>query len=363
MIKTMNEFKVQRICMLMEPEPGNELEVEGVLNPAAVRGQDGELYLFPRLVAKGNFSRIGIAKVKFNESGDPIGVERLGIAIEPTESYELRPGGGGCEDPRISFVKPLGHYVMTYVAFGPNGPRIAVARSNDLINWEKRGLATFDPYKNLEFQGIDNKDSAVFPELILSPEKDMKYAILHRPLFPGTRPEDLAKAPDEREMDDRKESIWISYRPIDDANHTVIQSSRFTSHFHLALPQFDWEKLKIGCGAPPVMTKLGWMLIYHGVSKADVEGDDEKKKLTYSAGVMILSKDNPCEIIYRSADPIMKPELAQEAVGLVANVVFPTGIDRRDDIGMPDRFDIYYGMADDRIGVARLDIPDELPAK
>ena len=33
--------------MLMEPEPGNELEVEGVLNPAAVRGKDGELYLFP----------------------------------------------------------------------------------------------------------------------------------------------------------------------------------------------------------------------------------------------------------------------------------------------------------------------------
>jgi beta-1,2-mannobiose phosphorylase / 1,2-beta-oligomannan phosphorylase len=41
--------------------------------------------------------------------------------------------------------------------------------------------------------------------------------------------------------------------------------------------------------------------------------------------------------------------------------VFPTGIDRRDDIGSPDRFDIYYGMADNRIGVARLDLPDLLP--
>ncbi len=28
---------------------------------------------------------------------------------------------------------------------------------------------------------------------------------------------------------------------------------------------------------------------------------------------------------------------------------------------MPDRFDIYYGMADDRIGVARLDVPERLP--
>ena len=38
----------------MEPEPGNPHEVEGVLNPAAIRGPDGKLYLFPRLVAKGN---------------------------------------------------------------------------------------------------------------------------------------------------------------------------------------------------------------------------------------------------------------------------------------------------------------------
>jgi predicted GH43/DUF377 family glycosyl hydrolase len=41
--------------------------------------------------------------------------------------------------------------------------------------------------------------------------------------------------------------------------------------------------------------------------------------------------------------------------------VFPTGIDRRDDLGSPDRFDVYYGMADNRIGVARLDMPDFLP--
>ena len=43
------------------------------------------------------------------------------------------------------------------------------------------------------------------------------------------------------------------------------------------------------------------------------------------------------------------------------NVVFPTAIDRRDDLGLPGRFDVYYGMADSRIGVARLDLPDHLP--
>ena len=31
------------------------------------------------------------------------------------------------------------------------------------------------------------------------------------------------------------------------------------------------------------------------------------------------------------------------------------------DLGLPDRFDVYYGMADDRIGVARLDVPECLP--
>ena len=91
----------------MEPEPGNPQEIEGVLNPAAARGPDGELYLFPRLVAQGNYSRIGIARVRFNEAGDPAGIERLGIALEPEADYERRPdGGGGCEDPRITFVEP-----------------------------------------------------------------------------------------------------------------------------------------------------------------------------------------------------------------------------------------------------------------
>ena len=101
-------FQLQRLGLVMEPQPGNPLEVEGVLNPAAARGLDGQLYLFPRLVASGNYSRIGIARVQFNEAGDPVGVERLGIALEPEEDYEKRPNvSGGCEDPRITSVEPL----------------------------------------------------------------------------------------------------------------------------------------------------------------------------------------------------------------------------------------------------------------
>src|SRR5271166_338956 len=140
----MSGFQLQRLGLVMEPEPGNPQEVEGVLNPAAARGPDGELYLFPRLVARGNYSRIGIARVRFNATGDPIGAERLGIALAPAVEYERRSdGSGGCEDPRITYVEPLRHYLMTYTAFSPHGPRIALAVSEDVFHWQRLGLATF----------------------------------------------------------------------------------------------------------------------------------------------------------------------------------------------------------------------------
>jgi hypothetical protein len=84
----MSGFELQRLGVLMEPQLGDPHEAEGVLNPAAARGPDGALYLFPRLVALGNYSRIGIARVRFNAAGDPEGVERLGIALEPETDYE-----------------------------------------------------------------------------------------------------------------------------------------------------------------------------------------------------------------------------------------------------------------------------------
>ena len=76
----MSGMRLRRLGLVMEPEPGNPQESEGVLNPGAARGPDGQLYLFPRLVARGNYSRIGIARVLFDQAGDPSGVERLGIA-------------------------------------------------------------------------------------------------------------------------------------------------------------------------------------------------------------------------------------------------------------------------------------------
>jgi predicted GH43/DUF377 family glycosyl hydrolase len=349
----------------MEPEPNNPLEAEGVLNPAAVRGPDGQLYLFPRMVAKGNYSRIGIARVQFNAAGDPTGVERLGIALEPEAEYERLPnGGGGCEDPRISFVVPLQRYVMTYTALSLKGPRIALAISEDLFHWRRLGLATFAPYKGIEFDGIDNKDAAVFPVAIPDPSGQPALAILHRPLFPGTRPEEKACHPASRPVDLHRESIWISYRPVTTDGNNPYQLCHFTSHHRLAGPVAPWERLKIGVGAPPILTRHGWLIVYHGVSgklTPTAEPGTDGRNLRYSAGLMVLAERQPRVIYYRSPQPVLTADLPQERQGIVANVVFPTGIDRRDDLGLPDRFDIYYGMADDRIGVARLDVPENLP--
>lgn len=361
-------IKLQRLGVIMKPEKGNGNETEGVLNPAAVRGPDGALYLFPRLVAKGNYSRIGIAKVLFNDAGDPVGVERLGIALEPEADYEKRPdGGGGCEDARVTFVVPLQRYIMTYTAFSPAGPRIALAQSTDLLHWKRLGLAHFAPYKLIDFNGINNKDACMFPLPVSSPHQHTAaMAMLHRPLFYSTSPEETKHKPVNRRIGDHHECIWISYchinqeRPKPGYLPKADQLPTFVSNQPLALPVEPWEKLKIGAGTPPVLSKHGWLIIYHGVSNLQPVSDNSHQ-LSYSAGIMILDKENPQKILHRSRHPVLSPDLPEERVGIIDNVVFPTGIDRRDDLGQPNRFDVYYGMADNRIGVARLDLPEQMP--
>lgn len=344
----------------MEPDAGNPLEAEGVLNPGAARGLDRHLYLFPRLVARGNYSRIGIARVRFNDIGDPSGVERLGVVLEPEADYERRPDGGGCEDPRITFLAHLRRYVMTYTAFGPRGPRIALAVSEDLFRWQKVGLATFRSYDGLDFNGVDNKDALVFPVPIPDPHGQSAMAIIHRPLFSGTHPHETARQPRPRPLDLHRESIWISYCPTAMQGCEPHQLCHFDSHHRLAAPVASWERLKIGGGAPPIQTPHGWLVLYHGISQAE-GATGQAHKLQYSAGVFVLSEMDPRVIRYRSQQPVLTPELPEECADIVANVVFPTAIDRRADLGAPNRFDVYYGMADSRIGVVRLDLPTQLP--
>lgn len=311
--------------LLMEPQAGNSLECEGTLNPAVARGPDGHLYLFPRLVSAGNFSRIGICRVLFNVLEEPCAVERLGIALQPEADYECK----GCEEPRISFVQPLRKFLMSYTALSARGPRIALAESEDLLSWRRLGLAGFRSEQDRDWDKVPNKDAALFPSTVLDPDGEPALAMLHRPTF-------SLKAAE-------PESIWISYRSLEAGWND------FRAHTRLAGPMAEWEEVKIGSGTPPVLTPHGWLLIYHGVRHDRLP----TKKFIYSAGLMLLSRQDPRSLLYRSPEPVLAPLLPLERFGTVENVVFPTGIDQRSD----RRFDVYYGMADSRIGVARLDLP------
>lgn len=355
---------MRRLRLLMEPDRSDPREAEGVLNPGSVRGPDGQLYLFPRLVGRGNYSRIGIARVLFDGAGDPCGVERLGVALEPEESFEKNSEtGGGCEDPRVTYVEPLGAYIMTYTAFGPDGPRIALAMSHDLLRWERLGPVRFGETAPVNFNNVFNKDGVLFPAIVPDPAGVPSLGLIHRPLFPGSQPHELialledarpGEPPAPRTVRLPHESLWISYCPRPTKPEHLCD---LHAHHRLMSPRFSWERIKVGAGAPPLMTPHGWLLIYHGVSGLM---DQSRRRLRYSAGALVLSREHPDEIVYRSRRPTLSPS-EDEREGVVPNVVFPTGIDQRNDLGQPDRVDVYYGMADDRIGVATLTIPAYLP--
>lgn len=346
-------FKVERLGVVMRPDPAREDEVEGVLNPGAARGPDGELYLFPRIVGKNNFSRIGIARVLFNDEGTPTGVERIGYALEPEEPYELRPaqGTGGCEDPRVTFLEPLSLYVMSYVAWGPKGPRIALAISEDLMSWERLGLVSFQPDIEAKygvlFNNYDNKDAAFFPHAIPLQDGTMVLAMLHRPYYAGSQPKGIH---------DPLPSIWASGCELEWAMRDVRNLCVMRKHALLIDPEQTWEKLRIGVGTQPVRTPLGFIMVYHGVSGVLAQGATDSNKVEYVAGVLVVHRDGDKLMQYRSTAPILIPEVEEETAGTVNNVVFPTGADYRGG----DYIDVYYGMADKYIGAARVHLPEQL---
>jgi predicted GH43/DUF377 family glycosyl hydrolase len=221
---------------------------------------------------------------------------------------------------------------MTYTAYGlVNGipaPRIALATSYDLFTWQRLGLVTFgtDTAGDLTVGGYDlnrvpNKDAILFPERI-----NGRYCMMHRPMFPHSS--------------GLPQSIWISWS--DDLLHWV-------DHELVLAPALPWESLKVGGGTPPLRTLEGWLTYYHGVE--GLSDDDPNRR--YHAGALLLSLDNPTLILYQSPQPVLSPESEDETTGVVSNVVFPTGI-----IQQPDgRLDVYYGMADQAIGLATAYLP------
>ncbi|MGA7572301.1 MAG: hypothetical protein WCC70_12535 [Candidatus Aquilonibacter sp.] len=338
---------VERLGPVLVPD-GDPSEAEGVLNPASARTREGKLLLYPRAVAKGNISRVG--RVRVSQNNGTFASDREGFALEPDASYEVRPSPGyGCEDPRATFVPVLDRYVMAYTAFGPLGPRIAIALSRDAYSWERLGLMRFAQPGMVDG---DDKDAAFFPEPVLSPRGERSLAFYHRPMLHLSAVDGRAAIPlIERLPFEDRESIRIGYIPLEPALHDTQALLDVSESTIVLSPDDKWGSIKVGAGTPPVRIAEGWLSLFHAVDLIDNSG--AKPKFRYSAGMVIHDYERPDRILYRSEQPVLAPETDYERKGVVDNVVFPTAIDERADLGARI-YDIYYGMADYAIGAARL---------
>ncbi len=106
-----------------------------------------------------------------------------------------------------------------------------------------------------------------------------------------------------------------------------------------------WENVKNGAGLPPIYTKDGWLLVYHGVDSINC----------YRTGVSLHDLNNPRKILQRSKEPILEPEMPWEKVGDVPNVVFATG-----GAIVNGNLVVFYGGADKVVGAASANLEELL---
>lgn len=318
---------------ILKPNKANSWEELCVLNPAVIfNEEDNKFYMFYR--AAGNDKKHTIS-LGLALSSDGINFKRY--QDEPILKGE--EGGvdeGGIEDPRI--VKMGDYYYLTYASrvfhpgqywredkeyfgfqpeFGPrsliyNNTLTHLAVSKDLIHWKKLGRIT-DPR-------FDDRDVVIFPEKV-----DGKFVMLSRGM------ERCGKG-----YDNENPAIYISFS--DDLQI-------FNNYKLLMKGEQDWEDFKIGASTPPIKTKDGWLLIYHGVSKKDSN---------YRVGAVLLDLKDPTKILHRTKDYIFEPEEEYETNGYYSGCVFPTGIVNRNG-----KLFIYYGAGDKVCCVATCSL-DEL---
>ncbi len=345
-------YTLTRVGVLMAPEPGRPEEAEGVLNPGTAWGPDGRLYLFPRMVSTGNVSRIGRAEILL-EHGVPASVERLGVVLAPDRGWEHGTAHGGVEDPRITWVPSLGLHVMTYVAYGPLGPRPALAVSTTGEVWRRLGPILFDYDDGLgtDLNLFPNKDVVFFPEPVPGPDGRARYALLHRPMWDlsFSRPGEPAPLP--AGITDDRASIWISYVDAERAMADVAALAHPHGHRFVAGPVEEWERLKVGAGPAPLRIPEGWLVLYHGVDGEITDGGfTPQQNVRYAAGALLLDAADPSRVLARTAEPLLEPAAHEETQGTVSNVVFPTALEVVEGVAY-----VFYGMADTQIGLARLD--------
>jgi hypothetical protein len=309
-------------------------ENEGVLNPAAIL-EDGVIHLFYRAVSKGNYSSIGYCKLN--------SVLEVSFRMEVPLLFPQHPfESQGIEDPRIVKIDEL--FYLTYTGYDGVNALGALAVSNDLINWEKKGIIvptfTFDAFRHLaESKGMINEKYLRYNEPRKVHEKQEHHNFLWDKnviFFP-------------RRINGK---LTFLHRVKPDIQLVTVDnldelSINFWQHYFLHLsdaivmsPKYEHEVSYIGGGCPPIETEDGWLLIYHGVH-------DSLNGYVYCACAALLDLHNPLKVIARLPYPLFKPELEWELKGEVNNVCFPTGA-----VIIEGIINIYYGAADERIGCA-----------
>jgi beta-1,4-mannooligosaccharide/beta-1,4-mannosyl-N-acetylglucosamine phosphorylase len=271
-----------------------------VLNPGATE-QAGETVLLLRVEDMAGFSNIHVARSRN-------GVTDWRVEPEPILRYgqeQWRYETWGCEDARVTYMQEEGCWYITYTAYSPLGPTVALAKTVDFTKADRIAL----------LGSSNDKDGVLFPQRFGG-----RWAMLHRQDAAGTQ------------------HIWSAYSP--DLLHWGEPHCVLVEGVGAA-----WDGLKVGAGPPPIRTDKGWLLLYHGVKAYGGH-------LIYRVGVAMLDLEVPYKVLARSPNWIFQAEEPYELSGFVPNVVFPTGVVLRgDEIWM------YYGATDCYVclAIAKLD--------
>lgn len=232
-----------------------------------------------------------------------------GISFSESEEYPSLFGEGeyeswGIEDCRVSKIDTT--YYLTYTMVSPNGVAVGLRTTKDWKIFKKEGMI-FSPH---------NKDCAIFEEKV-----NGKFYALHRPSSPELG----------------GNYIWLaeSFDGIHWGKHKCLAKTR--------KGKFDSKRL--GAGAAPIKTEKGWLAIYHGAT------EDNR----YCLGAILLDLNEPFKVIARSEEPIMEPMEYFEKNGFFGEVVFTNG-----HIVKGDKIQMYYGAADEFVGLATFSINEIL---
>jgi len=293
---------------MLTPIFDHKWESRAVFNPAALE-VDGTVHILYRAMSEDNTSTVGYAKstnmktVKIRAE-NPVYVPRT-----PFEEKRIPNGNSGCEDPRLTLIGK--NVYITYTAYnGVDTPRIAIS-SITLKNFVCGVWKWSDPVL-ISKDGVDDKDGALFPEKIKG-----KYALIHR--VNHCICVDYSETLEFKNRNQFKDIVIMRPRPG------------------------MWDSRKVGIAMSPMMSKHGWVLIYHGI------GDDG----VYRVGAALLQVSDVEKVIARTSYPIFEPETYFEKNGQINNVVFPCGAAIKNDT-----LYIYYGGADSVVAVAAMKMKD-----